>query len=479
MHQDGAGVNRPEPGRRDTPVRMAELLLTHAYFLAADPHEQELMRPFPPLGLQYLVAWLRREEVCSVEWWDATWQAGPEAFAAVVADVDPRVVGFYGHLVTRDAARRMIAACGDRRIVAGGPDPVQGLDVYFDMGVEVVVIGEGELTLAALVRHLAANGYRWDWSTLASVEGIAFRAPDGAIVRTPPRPLIRPLDRLPWPHRAPSDHAAYFAAWRARHGETAMSLATSRGCPFHCTWCSKQVFGDTFRRRDVESVIDEMAHLRDVWKPDQLWFVDDLFTINRTWVRRFCARVVERRVVVPFYVIARAGSIDAELARELRAAGCWRVYLSAESGAQSVLDAMRKETTVEEQLLAAERLHAAGIEVGTFVMLGYPGETHADVLATRDMLRRMDPEVSLLSVAHPMKGTAFHEAVAARITGERNGRVLFEKTYSDVYYAAAQRLLHAEQGVRRARAAGDVFAAARHAAPWPWWRAQMAVLARR
>ncbi|MFZ5475883.1 MAG: B12-binding domain-containing radical SAM protein, partial [Myxococcota bacterium] len=189
---------------------MLDLLLTHGYFLARDPHERTLMRPFPPLGLQYLVGSLR--EAFAVDWWDATFRT-PEEFAGALRDADPRVVGFYGHTITRPTTRSLVAQCAGRRVIAGGPDPVQYLDAYFDMGVEVVVIGEGERTLAELMAHLRANGWRWG-SGLEDIDGIAFRR-EGKVVRTKPRALIRPLDSLPWPHRDRRDLDAYFAAWRA------------------------------------------------------------------------------------------------------------------------------------------------------------------------------------------------------------------------------------------------------------------------
>jgi radical SAM superfamily enzyme YgiQ (UPF0313 family) len=327
---------------------------------------------------------------------------------------------------------------------------VQSLDTYFEMGVEVVVLGEGEHTLAALMQHLRQNGWRWDWLALESVDGIAFQR-NGRLIRTRPRPLIRPLDTLPWPHRDRADLEQYFAAWRERHGETAMSLTTSRGCPYHCTWCSKQVYGDTFRRRDPDAVIDELLHVKATFGPDQIWFVDDMFTINKTWVHKFCARMVERSAVTPFYVIGRPETLDPELVAALRRAGLFRMYLSAESGAQHVLDAMRKETTVDEITRGAQLLHDAGVEVGVFVMLGYPGETKEDVLATRDMLRTLAPEVTLLSVAHPMKGTAFHDAVADKVTGERDGRLTFEMPYSARFYDVAQRMMWADRDRRAAR----------------------------
>lgn len=457
---------------------MLDLLLTHAYFLAGDPHEAQIMRPFPPLGLQYLVAYLRQNDFPATDWWDATFQPGPAAFAGVLADADPRVLGFYGHTITRPVTAGMVALAVSqgRRVVAGGPDPSQYLEAYFDMGVEVVVIGEGEHTLAALMGHLRANRWAWDWDTLANVDGIAFRAPDGSVIRTASRGLVKKLDTLPWPHRDRRDLDVYFNAWRARHGETAMSLTTSRGCPYHCTWCSKQVYGDTFRRRDPDAVIDELLFVKDRFGPDQVWFVDDMFTTNRTWVHKFCDRVVQRGAVTPFYLIGRPETLDVPMVDALRRAGCYRMYLSAESGAQHVLDAMRKETTVEQIERGGALLRGAGIEIGVFVMIGYPGEEKPDILATRDMLRRLDPAVTLLSVAHPMKGTQFYDQVADRVTGEHGGRLTFDMRYSPVLYEVAQRMIWADIGLRKAlrdRAPREIV---RNAMRWPVYRAAFAAL---
>lgn len=443
-----------------------DLLLFHAYHLARDPREQEIMRPFPPLGLQYLVSWLRREGFSAVDWHDSTFDPGPEGFYARLAEARPRAVGLYGHTITRPLAAEMVARCRAEgaRVIAGGPDPVQYLETYLDAGVEVVVIGEGEQTLGELMQHLSANGWRWDWDRLDAIAGIAFRRggqPDGPVVRTAARALIRPLDRIPWPMRERRDLDRYFGAWRARHGETALSMVTSRGCPYHCTWCSKQVYGDTFRRRSVEDVLAELADLRGRYDPDQIWFADDLFTINRTWVLRFCAELVARRAQVPFYLIGRPETLDAELCDALASAGCTRVYCSAESGSQQVLDAMRKDTKLEHIHRGARALRAAGIELGVFVMLGYPGETLADVDATVSMLHALEPEVTLLSVAHPMRGTAFYDAVADRLeeppgwAETSGGRLAFRMDLPRRYYELAQRWIWAETALVRKLRRGE------------------------
>lgn len=463
-----------------------DLLFFHAWHLALDPREQEVMRPFPPLGIQYLVAWLRREGLDAVDWYDATFEPGPERFHAVCAERNPRVVGLYGHTVTRPQALPMVARAREegRRVIAGGPDPVQYLDAYLDAGVEVVVIGEGELTTTELLRHLRANDWRWDPGALEAIPGIAFRR-DGRLIRTPPRPLIRPLGQIPWPARERRDLDRYFAAWRARHGETALSMVTSRGCPYHCTWCSKQVYGDTFRRREVDEVVDEVIYNRERFAPDQIWFADDMFTINRRWVLRFCAAMVARRASIPFYVIGRPETLDPELCAALREAGCYRMYISAESGAQRVLDAMRKEDSVEDILRASRLLRAADIQLGVFVMLGYPGETAADVDATLQMLHAISPEVTLLSVAHPMKGTAFYDAVSDRLEdrpgwAEANGgRLGFRMDYPPQFYERAQRMIWAETELV-ARLRGGQYGArtAELAIKAPFWRAATWLAAR-
>lgn len=451
------------------------LLLTHAYFLRQDPHEQQLMRPFPPLGLQSLVAYLRREGWNDTDWWDATFADGPADFLEVLQRENPTIVGFYGHTITRPVTMELVRACVERgcRVIAGGPDPVQYLDDYFDMGVEVVVVGEGERTVTALLEHLQTFGC-WKWEELTEIQGVAFRR-DGKVIRTGDRPLIRPLDSLPFPHRERRDLDAYFSAWKARHGKTAMSLSTSRGCPYRCTWCSKQVYGDTFRRRSPGHVVDEVLALRRDWNPDELWFVDDMFTLNRKWVLDFCETMQRRHAVTPFYLIGRAETLDLELLTALKAAGCYRIYLSAESGSQKVLDAMEKGTDLQEIYRAASAMAKVGIELGIFVMLGYPGENRQDVVATLRMIRRLDPAVTLVSVAHPMKGTTFYEQVREQITGKEGGRLLFRMPYSPRFYDAAQRLIWAERAMVQGFRHGEA-RSLRSALKWPLWRAAVEIL---
>lgn len=391
---------------------MTDLLLAHGYFLAHDAQEQRVMKPYPPLGLLYISAHLNARGL-SVSVFDSTFRSWTE-FEDALRTRRPGVVGLYCNLMTKRTVLRMIAACRSAGIpaVVGGPEPPHYAERYLEAGADAVVVGEGERTLEELVPRLADPATRRD---LSGVAGIVFRDEAGRAVRTPPRALIRDLDAQPWPDREAIDLAPYLAAWRSRHGRGSLSLLTARGCPFTCRWCSRSVFGETHRRRSPAAVADEAQMLLERWRPDMLWYVDDVFTIHRGSVLAYADEMERRGLRVPFECISRADRIDADVADALRRLGCFRVWVGSESGSQRVLDAMDRRVTVEQVGLATRVLQERGIEVGMFVMLGYPGEEDSDLRATVDHLKRTAPDVFLTTLAYPIRGTPYYEEVQSAL----------------------------------------------------------------
>jgi radical SAM superfamily enzyme YgiQ (UPF0313 family) len=360
----------------------------------------------------YLAADLKRHGA-DVAVFDGTFRT-PSDFDALVARRRPPIVGIAANLMTKRQALRMIAssrACG-AQVIVGGPDPPYHAEDYLAAGADVVVIGEGEVTLRELLPILA-RGARPD--ALHGVAGITFRDEDGTVVRTPSRPLLPDLDALPWPDREAVDVPAYLAAWRARHGFGVVSLITARGCPYTCTWCSRSVFGESHRRRSPAHVADEVAAICDRYGPERLWYADDVFGIHRGWTLAYAAELERRRIRRPFECISRAERIDDEVADAFVSLGCTRVWIGSESGSQRILDAMRRKVTVERVREAAARLRRRGIEVGMFIMLGFDGESFDDLRATVDHLKRTDPDVFLTTVSYPIKGTPYYERVADRL----------------------------------------------------------------
>src|SRR5262249_8722898 len=173
------------------------------------------------------------------------------------------------------------------------------------------------------------------------------------------------------------------------------------------------------------------------------------------WIARFAERVAETGAVVPFKCLLRADLVDAETAAALRRAGCRTVWIGAESGAQKVLDAMEKGTTVAQIGEATARLRAAGIEVGYFLQFGYPGEGWDEIQATLRMVRAFRPDQIGVSVAYPLPGTKFYERVQAELGAQRNWidsddlAMLYAGPYPPGFYRALHRLVPKEFRMRR------------------------------
>jgi anaerobic magnesium-protoporphyrin IX monomethyl ester cyclase len=454
-----------------------DILLANAYFLSEDADEQRVMRPHPPLGLLYLSASLKTAGV-DVQLFDGTFRT-PADFAALVERERPPVVGIAVNLMTKRHALRMIAQSrrAGARVVIGGPDPPHHAEAYLEAGADVVVIGEGEATLTALLPHLAAC--RED--ELHGIDGIAFRCADGRVMRTPPRALIAALDTLPLPDRSAVDLDAYLGAWRARHGFGTASLITARGCPYTCTWCSRSVFGETHRRRSVANVADEVETIVDRYHPERLWYADDVFTIHRGWTLEYATELQRRRLRLPFECISRAERIDDDVADALESLGCRRVWIGSESGSQRLLDAMERRVTVGRVRDSAARLRRRGIEVGMFIMLGYDGERIDDLRATIEHLKRTAPDEFLTTVSYPIKGTPYYNRVADRLVARAPWA---ESTDRDLavrgrprrpYYAFARRWVSAEVARHRHWRAGHYAQAARSASSALVGRLGMAV----
>ena len=430
---------------------MSDILLGHAYFLKYDIIERRVMKPYPPLGILYLSAFLKREGF-SVDVFDATFRDFGD-FEATVKRVRPQIVGLYANIITRDNVLRLAQiakANGVEFVLAGGPDASEWCDHYFANGVDIIGISEGELTLQELIPWLQQKGMK----DIEQVRGIVFLK-DGRVHRTPPRQAITNLDSLPWPDRDALNMEEYFRAWKSHHGESSVSLITARGCPFHCAWCSSEVFGHTHRQRSPKDVVDEMLMLKQRYKPDIMWISDDVLTINKKWTHEFVREVKTRNAQHPYECLSRVDLVDYDILKGLRDTGCFRIWYGAESGSQKILDSMRKGTTVAQVREAARITQDVGMQAGFFILLGYPDETTADIRMTIDFLKETRPDVVGTSVAFPIKGTEFYQRVEKRVMPNENwssrnqNKLLFKGKYPRLYYWFAVRWLVKEVNVNK------------------------------
>lgn len=425
---------------------MSDILLTHGYFLADDPVEGKVMKPYPPLGLLYISSHLKK---CgfSVEIQDSTFLYKPLALARL-AERKPKIVGIYANLMTRANALALAASAkaAGAFVVMGGPEPVNYAEEYLARGADIVVSGEGETTLADLIPHLGRCGL----ANLDAIAGIAYRGAEGEIRRTAPRAQIADLDAQPFPDRDAIDLELYLSTWQRHHGVRSVSLITARGCPYSCDWCSHSVFGHSHRRRSPANVADEIELIRDSYAPDQLWFADDVFTINQKWLESFATEMKSRGLYYPFETITREDRLNPRVAELLAELGCYRLWIGAESGSQKILDAMQRKTNAVRmrEMIALVKSH--GIRAGTFIMLGYDGETWDDIDQTARHLRLSAPDDVLTTISYPIKGTPYYDKVADRISAPfawesgSDRSITVKGRKSRRFYQHAQRWLAAE-----------------------------------
>lgn len=388
-----------------------DILLAHGYFLYEDPHELKVMKPYPPLGILSISAYLKSKGF-DVGLFDSTFQ-NKEAFADLLQRERPPVVGIYCNLMTKFNVLEMIQACKQAGafVVLGGPEPPSYAEEYLARGADVIVIGEGELTLEELLPHLARVGP----TGMEHIRGIAYRDSTGKVVRTAARPFIPDLGTLPWPDRPAINLHQYINTWREHHGMGSISLITARGCPFTCKWCSHSVYGVSHRRRPVMDVANEVEWLIATYQPDMLWYADDVFTIHRSWFLTYAAELKRRGIRIPFECISRADRMNEQIVQTLAEMGCFRLWIGAESGSQRILDAMDRKTNIERVREMSHLLRRYGIETGMFIMLGYEGETEEDLYATVEHLKQSNPDLFLTTVAYPIKGTAYYREVESRV----------------------------------------------------------------
>jgi radical SAM superfamily enzyme YgiQ (UPF0313 family) len=281
------------------------------------------------------------------------------------------------------------------------------------------------------------------------IPGVAWRGKDGVIAQGGKRDLLRNLDQLPLPARDLVDIDRYRKVWMKHHGFFSFNLATTRGCPFHCNWCAKPIYGQVYNSRSPLSVAEEMKVLKEEYKVDHIWICDDIFGLKPGWVEEFSEQVTKLDAEVPFKCLSRADLIlRGDTANALWRAGCRNVWIGAESGAQKVLDAMEKGITVEQIYRATAKLRAYGIRVGYFLQFGYPGEGEREIEATLDMVRRALPDEIGISVSYPLPGTKFHERVLNEMGEKRNWSesadlaMMFQGAYSTKFYRVLARYVH-------------------------------------
>src|SRR5512138_3316668 len=294
---------------------MTQILFGQSYFLRFDPKLWEAMQPYPPLGALYAASYLRQHGY-EVALFDAMLAESEEEWAKALEKHQPRYAIIYEDnfnylskmclLRMREAACKMIGMAKSRGcvVILCGADATDHYAEYLEQGADYCILGEGEETLLELLNQLSAG------KDADQVIGVA----SSHMSNVKRRPDITNLDKLPFPAWDLVNVEKYRAIWTEHHGYFSMNMVTTRGCPYHCNWCAKPIWGQRYNSRSPENVAAEMKWLKENFAPDHIWFADDIFGLKPNWVERFSELLIENDAVIPFKCLKRADLVTEKTA---------------------------------------------------------------------------------------------------------------------------------------------------------------------
>ena len=362
----------------------------------------------PPLGPLYLSSALKRAGYSEVRVLHLNALGMDETAAArELSSWRPDIVGLSA--ITAEAKSMHELASAAKRllpealVVAGGPHPTGYVrDCMENPAIDIAVRGEGELTLPEIVRG------REGGSPFDELKGITYRR-GGEIVSNPERELVEDLDTLPFPDWDAVDLRRYaqFVPQAPVHYKTPyMTVATSRGCPFHCTFCHN-THGKKFRAHSAARVLDELRVLHDRFGFRHIEIIDDIFNWDRRRTVDIMQGIVSGGMKLKLYMAngVRADILDREVIDLFARAGVVFLCAGVETASPARQEAIRKRIGFAELKPMLDYAVEKRIFTHSLFMIGFPGETAGEVLDTVRFARGLKSHTALFSFVCAYQGT--------------------------------------------------------------------------
>ena len=385
---------------------MTNVTLVYPYF--RPPNDGSIFR-FPPLGLGYIASYLKQWNI-TVDIVDCTFLTEEEAINKV-RRAKPKIIGIQSMFSMKSKTIELANALKEDCdfLVAGGPLPTSNPGEFLN-NFDAVIIGEGEETMLELTQQFENGG------DLSKVNGIAYKK-NGETKFTPRREFIKNLDSIPFPSRELFYNQSYKTFHLKKFGYKITPIMSSRGCPFNCSFCSRPVFGNTFRTRSPANIVDEVEEVIKLGY-DRIWFADDCFTLVRKRLIDICNEIIDRKLSANWECLSRVDTIDKETLEKMRQAGCKRMFFGIESGNEKILSLMNKQISTNEAQDAVKLTKESQIEAGAFFIVGYPGESDETILDTVNFASSLPLDYLSFTLPYPIPGTPLYETVKNRMTVE-------------------------------------------------------------
>ncbi len=439
---------------------MSNVLITHSYFYQLDQKQWQTKQPYPPLGTLQAAAVIR-ENNFDISFFDVGLKADAQSIASTLKEIAPTYFVIYDDgfnyltkmclTVMREAAFTMarLAQQNGSIVIICSSDSTDHFEKYFHQGVDYVIRGEGEETLAELLNRLEKK------ESIEMVAGLAYRNGSETIL-TKPRAVMRDLDSLPTPAWDLIDLEPYRQIWLKHHGYFSLNIATTRGCPYKCNWCAKPIYGNRYNSRSPERVVDEIEFLLTKYQANHFWMCDDIFGLKPGWVQKFESLVTVKNLKFKYKIQSRVDLLlEEDTVAALAKSGAETIWVGAESGSQKILDAMDKGTEVSQIYEATRLLKSNGIHTAFFLQFGYPGEGKEEINQTMKMVLELMPDEIGISVSYPLPGTKFYENVKSQLGTKQNWvdsdelAMMFQNAYPSAYYKILHRYIHVRYRMKK------------------------------
>lgn len=358
----------------------------------------------PPLGLLYIAGYLEKYSNHKITVIDAQVERlDYPQLEARIKEADPDVVGMTAMSFTLIDVIKTVNITKkvnkNIQVVLGGPHVHLFPDETIHLeNVDYLIVGEAERTFKALLDNLGNK------EKLKETLGIVFKEGE-RIVKTGFPPLIENLDEIPFPARHLVPYKKYSSL--LAKGDVVTTIFTSRGCPFRCTFCDRPHLGKLFRFQSAGRIVDELEECTKMGIHEFL-FYDDTFSINKQRVFDVCEEILKRKLDLRWDIRSRVDTINEEMIKQLKAAGCQAIHYGVEAGTEKILKVLNKGITLDKVRETFELTRKHKIAILAYFMIGNPTETKEDILETFRVTRELDPDYLHMTILTPFPGTEIY-----------------------------------------------------------------------
>ncbi len=369
---------------------------------------------YAPLGLCYIAASLERagHEVDILDM-----NAQKVSDKALVKHVeDSTLIGIGGLVTEYNEVVRLVKVIKDYSnipVVLGGPlATTHSEELLVASGADYAVVGEGEQTIVELAKAIETGDVQ------ELIKGIVYQDKDGVVVHPPREPEMN-LDSIPHPAR----HLLDMGRYSTHHFKTfgikvpkmkSSTLISSRGCPFMCSFCAKEIGGLRWRSRSPGDIVSEMRELQEDYGIRGFVFNDDTFVVNRKRVMDFCSLLEKELPDAVWYCNGRVNLMDEEMIQAMAKSGCAGIAYGIESGNQAILDSVHKQITLGQVERIIGLTKKCGIHVTGYFMLGILGDTKQTIQETMDFAEKLDLNFYGFGITSPIPGTKMYTEAVRR-----------------------------------------------------------------